>query len=168
MNVSYLAPCDAANLQFPTNTFDYHISHTVLEHIPPDDPIRIFREGSRVLKDDGLFVHCIDFSDHFSHGDSSISSVNFLQFDEVEWRRLSGNRFMYHNRMRLDEFEELIRRAQLDVRVVEPMVDAGACGLLERKPLPLDPRFEGKASQVNAASHAWLVAGVTRSVALSA
>jgi hypothetical protein len=75
---------------------------------------------------------------------------------------------MYHNRMRLDEFEELLRRVQLDVRMIESVVDAGACSLLERKALPLDPRFQGKTNQVNATSYAWLVAGVTRSVALPA
>jgi hypothetical protein len=30
-------------------------------------------------------VHNIDFTDHFSHSDPSISSVNFLQFSESQW-----------------------------------------------------------------------------------
>jgi hypothetical protein len=162
MNVTYLAPCDAARLQLPEKSFDYHVSYTVLEHIPPDTMIRIFDEGSRVLKDDGLFVHCIDFTDHCSHADASISSINFLQFGDDRWRKIAGNRFMYHNRIRMDDFEALLREAHLEVYLLEPSVDAHARSLLDKNGLILDQRFHAKSKEVNATSHAWMVAGIAR------
>ena len=161
INVEYIAPCDAASLPLGDNSVDYHVSYTVLEHIPPDVLKGILREGNRVLGRDGLFVHCVDFSDHFSHSDSSVSSVNFLQFTEEEWTSISGNRFMYHNRMRVDECESLFA-ANVDVRAVEPVVDPRARDLLQRNGLSLDGRFSEKSVETNATSHAWIVAGVRR------
>src|SRR3990172_5630409 len=82
LGIRYLAPADAARLPLPDGSVDYHISYTVLEHIPPDVLAAILREGRQVLRKDGLFVHFVDFSDHFSHSDKTISPVNFLQFSE--------------------------------------------------------------------------------------
>jgi SAM-dependent methyltransferase len=158
MNIRYLAPADAAHLDFPDGSIDYHVSYTVLEHIPPATLIRILHEGKRVLKNDGLFVHCIDFSDHFAHSDSSISSVNFLQFSDEEWQRLSGNRFMYHNRLRADEFRALLDESGVVVLEMEPFVDEKAKSLLEQGRLPLASRFHSKTPQTNATSYAWMVA----------
>ena len=33
INIKYLAPCDASNLPYKDEYFDFHISFTVLEHI---------------------------------------------------------------------------------------------------------------------------------------
>lgn len=156
-NIHYNAPADAAHLDLPDGSVDYHVSYTVLEHIHPATLSAILREGKRVLKPGGLLVHCIDFSDHFSHSDSSISSVNFLQFSDREWSRLGGNRFMYHNRLRVDEFRDLLEQAGLDVIGMEPFVDERAKNLLEHGGFPLDVRFRVKSPAINATSHAWVV-----------
>ena len=161
INVEYIAPCDAARLPLAESSIDFHVSYTVLEHIPPEVLKGVLREGNRVLKRDGLFVHCVDFSDHFSHSDSTVSSVNFLQFTEEEWARLSGNRFMYHNRLRVDECKSLFA-ADVDVRTVEPVIDPRARELLQRNGLSLDRRFREKSVETNATSHAWIIAGVRR------
>ena len=76
----------------------------------------ILRESRRLLVPDGLLYHVIDPSDHFSHDDESITAVNFLQFDDREWERLAGNRFMYHNRLRSFEHQALL--AEAGVRVL--------------------------------------------------
>lgn len=156
--IRYLAPADAASLPLSSGSIDYHVSYTVLEHIPPDILVAILREGSRVLTSDGLFVHCVDFSDHFAHSDPTISSINFLQFSEEEWNRLSGNRYMYQNRLRLDEFMHLMGRAALEPLSIDAIVDPEAKQLLERGGLSLAPRFRAKPPDTNATIDAWVIA----------
>lgn len=121
MNVEYVAPGDAAHLRLPDHSFDYHISYTVLEHIPADIILQILTEARRVLRPGGLLIHFIDPSDHFSHDDPSITAINCLQFSPGEWHKWAGNQFMYHNRLRAHEylalFEQvgvhLLRQAQM-------------------------------------------------------
>lgn len=88
--IDYLAPGDAANTQLPENSIDFHTSYTVFEHIPSDVLERILKEGNRIIKNKGLFVHRIDYSDHFSHSDKSISSINFLQYSDNEWNKFAA------------------------------------------------------------------------------
>jgi len=114
-SVEYLSPADAARLPFADDTFDFHVSHAVFEHIPGEDIYRILIEARRVLKDDGLLLHVIDPSDHFAHDDQSITAINFLRFDEREWARLAGNRFMFHNRLRACQYLEIFERAGVRV-----------------------------------------------------
>lgn len=51
--------CSALNLPYKDNTFDYHLSFEVLEHI--DDPYKFFGEASRVLKRRGCIVLTVPF-----------------------------------------------------------------------------------------------------------
>ena len=156
-NIRYRAPADASCLPFEANSIDYHISFTVLEHIPPVVLERIFQEGRRVLRPGGLFVHHIDFSDHFAHSDDAISSVNFLQFSESEWEGLAGNRYMFHNRLRIDEFQKLLVDLDLEILALDSKVDDDAVDLL-RKGFPLNERFRNKDSSTNGARDAWVIA----------
>jgi hypothetical protein len=89
--VDYVAPIDAADTRFPAQCIDFHTSYTVFEHIPLEVLKQILEEGNRIIKNNGLFVHRIDYSDHFSHSDKSISAINFLQYSDNEWERFAGN-----------------------------------------------------------------------------
>jgi SAM-dependent methyltransferase len=157
-DIRYLAPADAANLDIPGQSVDYHVSFTVFEHIPPDTLGGIMREGGRVLKTDGLFVHYVDFSDHFSHSDKDITAVNFLQFDEEKWDRYAGNRYMWHNRLRIDEFLDLLKSSGLRVLSSETKVDGRSLDTLKLGQLRLDRRFKDKTDEANATSSAWIAA----------
>ncbi|MBU6411231.1 MAG: methyltransferase domain-containing protein, partial [Verrucomicrobia bacterium] len=156
-HVRYWAPADAGNLALEPGSMDSHVSFTVLEHISAEALKRIFREGCRLLKPDGLFVHLIDFSDHFAHSDEAVSSVNFLQFSESEWNRLAGNRYMFHNRLRVDEFQNLLAELDLKILALDARVDDAAVAVLDRG-FPLDERFRNKDCRTNATLEAWLVA----------
>jgi SAM-dependent methyltransferase len=159
MNVRYLAPADAAALPLPSESIDYHVSSAVFEHVPPDALERILAEGKRLLRDGGLFVHGISLSDHFSHSDNSISSINFLQFTEDEWAYYAGNRFMYHNRLRIDDYLAVFERVGIAIVSVTSTLDDRAAEEL-RKGFPLDGRFKNKSIEVNATNGASLVGAV--------
>lgn len=138
--IEYVAPADAARLSVPDGTIDFHISFTVLEHIPAHIIGPMLKESRRVIKPGGLLLHIIDPSDHFSHDDHSITAVNFLQFSDRAWARLAGNQFMYHNRLRAYEYVDLFKRA--GVRLVSRLetIDQRSLETL-RKGFRLDERF---------------------------
>jgi len=160
-NIQYLAPADAAHLDLESRSIDCHVSHTVFEHIPPDIILAILAEGKRVVKEGGLFIHDIDFSDHFSMSDPTITAINFLQFSEAEWKRYSDNRYAYVNRLRIDDFVELFGEAGLEIVSVNSHIDPRAAEALARG-FPLDERFREKAPDVIATAAAWFVAKARR------
>ncbi|CAN5806123.1 hypothetical protein BH20ACI3_BH20ACI3_27100 [soil metagenome] len=123
MNIEYISPGDAAKLPVADHSFDFHISHAVIEHIPGPEISNILIEARRVLVPGGLLIHIIDPSDHFAHDDKSITAINFLQFDESEWEGLSGNQFTYHNRIRGFEYMELFARAGVHVLWQQQSID---------------------------------------------
>ncbi|HYG80152.1 MAG TPA: class I SAM-dependent methyltransferase [Pyrinomonadaceae bacterium] len=138
--IKYLAPADATKLEFPGGSFDFHVSHAVFEHIPAETISAILAEARRLLKPEGLLMHIIDPSDHFSHDDPSITAVNFLQFSEREWERWAGNKFMYHNRLRAFEYGELFERAGVRVLRQSEAVDEPSL-LALRNGFRLDEKF---------------------------
>ena len=70
--IDYIAPGNAANTGLDSLSIDFHTSYTVLEHIRPDVLKQIFEEGNRIIRSNGIFIHKIDYSDHFSHFDEKI------------------------------------------------------------------------------------------------
>jgi hypothetical protein len=84
--------------------------------------------------------------------------VNFLRYSEAAWRWYGGNRYNYHNRLRLDEFEQLIRDAGLAIISEKPEIDRAALRVLESG-FPLAARFAGKPREINATDKALVVAG---------
>ena len=156
-HIQYLAPADAMRLDLEAESIDYHVSFTVLEHIPAAILQGIFQEGRRLLNPEGLFVHYIDFTDHFAHSDERISSVNFLQFSDREWQDLAGNRFMFHNRLRVDDFRALFRGLGLEIISLDGKIDDGAIEVMKQR-FTLSERFRTKDLVTNATMDGWLVA----------
>jgi SAM-dependent methyltransferase len=154
--IRYLAPHDAARLPLANGSIDWHVSNNVLEHIAPDVMGDILLEGRRVVRQDGLLIHRVDFSDHFSEVDARITTVNFLRYSERQWRWYAGNRYNYHNRLRIDELESIVRAAGLEVVLQLAEVDPVAMRLLESG-FKLDARFAEKSNEVNATQTAVVV-----------
>ncbi|MFM7529689.1 MAG: class I SAM-dependent methyltransferase [Nodosilinea sp.] len=155
VNIEYIAPGDASHLDMPENLIDFHTSYTVFEHIPPENIIAILKEGRRILKKNGIFVHCIDYSDHFSHSDKSISSINFLQFSNDQWHRIAGNRYAYTNQLRHDDFLNLFLDSSSNVLVDETNFDDSL--LLKITQLNLSENFKFKPREILAITSAWIV-----------
>jgi len=155
--ITYIAPGDAANTRLPDESIDFHTSYTVFEHIPPAALEKILREGNRITKGSGLFVHYIDYSDHFSHSDKGISAINFLQYSDRAWARYAGNRYMYANRLRHDDFLSLFESVGQRVLGADPVTDQNVQNILATGKLKLDDRFRVKSKDVLAMTAAWIV-----------
>jgi hypothetical protein len=146
--IEYHAPTDAAKTDLLENSIQYHISHTVYEHIPLSVIQNILEEGNRIITKDGLFINIIDYGDHFSYMDKNISIINFLQYNDREWEKYAGNRYMYMNRARHDEFVELFANAGHDFLEIEPYVNKEVENLIKNNKIVLDTRFKNKSVEI--------------------
>lgn len=158
INVTYIAPANPGHLDLPSHSIDYHVSHVVVEHIAREALDGIFLEGNRLLKESGLAIHYATLADLFSDFDHSISPINFLQFSEREWASIAGNRYMYHNRLRVDELRELFERVGFEILWQEAKVDLESLQVIKNGQLALAPRFKGKSPETNASKHVWIIA----------
>ena len=141
-NIDYRAPADACYLDIDDKTIDCQFSMSVFEHIPLSILNLILIETKRILANDGIIMHSIDLSDHFSLSDPSITSINFLQFSEKEWEKWAGNKFTYHNRLRAPEFYKLFNDIGVQIILKEEHIDRKALEIINRG-FPLDNRFAG-------------------------
>lgn len=155
--ITYIAPGDAARTGLGADEIDFHTSFNVFEHIPRAVLLAILDEGNRIIRRTGLFVHRVDYSDHFSHSDTRISPINFLQYSDEQWAHYADNRYMYMNRLRHDDFLALFESARHSILAAEPTIDAPSLQLLRDGGLSVDARFGGKTEEVLATTEAWIV-----------
>ena len=155
--ITYIAPGDAARTGLSPASIDFHTSFNVFEHIPRDVLMAILAEGNRIISDAGLFVHRVDYSDHFSHSDTHISPINFLQYSDAKWNRYAGNRYMYMNRLRHDDFLALFGSNGHKILATEPAIDKASLELLSEGRLNVDARFGDKAVEVLATTASWII-----------
>ena len=151
--IEYHAPADARRLPVPDASFDLHVSHVVLQHVPPAVLVEMLAEARRVLRPSGCLVHFIDLSDMFSHDDPTIPAVHFLRFSDAEWQRLAGNRFMYTSRLRPSGYHQVFAEAGLRVLDEKRIVDEPSLALLKSGALPVDRKFAHLPPEELAARH---------------
>ncbi|WP_202763391.1 methyltransferase domain-containing protein [Bathymodiolus thermophilus thioautotrophic gill symbiont] len=154
--IEYISPSDASNTHLSDASIDFYTSNNVFEHIPKNTLKEIFNEGRRITKDNGLCVHHIDYSDHFSHSDKNISAINFLQYGDIEWRKCANNRYMYMNRMRHDGFIDLFADSGCQIIKVKTNVDALSQTLLGSKNFISDEKFCSKTNKILAITDVWI------------
>ena len=155
--IKYIAPGDAANTSLSPRYIDFHTSFTVLEHIRPEILGEILREGNRIIKANGLFIHRIDYSDHFAHFDKSISLINFLQYSDADWEKQAGNRYRYLNRLRHDDFISLFQSAGHKILINEREVNQQLLALVKNGGIQLDEKFRNKSEEVISIIDSWIV-----------
>ncbi|WP_320668151.1 class I SAM-dependent methyltransferase [Prochlorococcus sp. MIT 1307] len=157
IGIRYIAPCDSTRLPFRDKYFDFQISTNVLEHIPKNKISGIFPEIKRVLSEDGLCLNLIDYSDHFAHSDHNISLIHFLRFSSQDFKSLAGNRYMYMNRLRDDDFQQLFADLEMKTIFSEKVVDSSILNLLKTndKSVFLHDDFKFKEKDCLATTHAW-------------
>jgi hypothetical protein len=155
--IEYIAPGDAAKTGLSDNCVNYHVSHTVYEHIPLNIIKNILQEGNRIIVQNGLFINCIDYGDHFSYMDKDISVINFLQFNDKEWKKYAGNRYMYMNRARHDEFVELFKAVEHDCIEIEPAKNETIFEMLAKNEIVLDEKFKTKGDEILSITGSWFI-----------
>ncbi len=161
-SIEYIAPGDAADTGLPSGSVDVHTSYTVFEHIPEDVIRRILAEGTRITGDHGIFVHRVDYSDHFYTFDKGITTINFLKYSDRAWRAYAGNRYAYTNRLRHDDMLRLFEDAGHRIVATRPDVDERALALLRSGTFRLNERFSAKPESVLAISASWIVSAKER------
>jgi hypothetical protein len=161
--ITYIAPGDASKTNLSEDSIDFHTSYTVFEHIPASILEEILKEGDRITRPSGLLVHRIDYSDHFSHSDHSISPINFLQFSDSEWSKYGDNRYMYMNRLRHDDFCTLYKSIGQTILKVKPDINPDCLRLLNTGEFVVNSRFSEKSINVLSTTGSWFVTTNTKS-----
>jgi len=123
-------------------SIDVLVSRAVLEHIRPGILISLFAEFRRVLKPDGYMCHVIDNTDHYAHTDKSINYVNFLRFEDWEWRLLTINPFAYTNRLRHSDYRRLLVSAGF--RIIRESTRVDKTSLASLGSMRLAEKFRNK------------------------
>ena len=157
-HIEFKSPADARNLNWISDqSIDCYFSNDVLEHIPQAIIKECLNEGHRVLKKEGLMIHLVDFTDHFSHSDQSINALNFLKFSDDDWAKYADNRYMYMNRARVDDIEKLFENSNYKLLAYDDEVDPVLLDRLQNNSIELDEKFRLKKHHHLATLRAWFV-----------
>ena len=157
MNIEYIPDLDARSTLIKDKTIDYYFSNNVLEHIESKLINEILYEQKRITKNEGLMINYIDYSDHFSHSDDSISSLNFLQYSANEWSRYGDSKFIYMNRLRHDDFENIFKKLKYKNKYVEISKENDYQKIIESDNFKLAECFSNKSNEVLSIIGAWFV-----------
>ncbi|MBV9995275.1 MAG: methyltransferase domain-containing protein [Caulobacteraceae bacterium] len=112
--ISYRAPCAVETLELPANTIDVVTSSSVLEHVPAGEIAGLLRACVKPLRPGGIMSHVVDFSDHYSHSDGSISNFNYCTMSAEEWSKYNPG-IHFQNRLRHADYLKLFHDAGLSV-----------------------------------------------------
>ena len=139
--IDYRAPCDARATGLEAESVDLISSTFTMEHIPRADLAAILRECRRLLAPDGILSSAIDYKDHFSYADPSLSPYNFLTLGDRTWR-IVNSALQHQNRLRHRDYVELFEDAGLEIVSVEAE-EATPADLATLASLDLAPAFRG-------------------------
>jgi len=113
-NIQYLAPCDIEEIENKKMLFDACISSTTLEHLSSTQLRDTFLRLKKIIKKDGIISSLIDYSDHYSHTDKNIGSLNFLKFNKNEWEKFNTPYF-YQNRFRHQDYRNFFLKHNFEI-----------------------------------------------------
>jgi SAM-dependent methyltransferase len=153
--IHYHGPADAARTALADRSVDLVYSNVVLEHVPPPEIDRLFREAYRILRPNACMVHLIDPSDHFAHSDASISPINFLRFSDAEFVKYNSV-FLFQNRLRAPTWRHLIERHGFQISYWRRSIDQQALECLST--LGIDEAFAPMTPEDLCTTAIWVVA----------
>jgi SAM-dependent methyltransferase len=113
-NISYRCPMDVCDMSFSSESFDFVLSFSVLEHV--SDPAKAVQELARVLKAGGLAFQTITTQDHRSF--SKVAGYNpfsFRSYSAADWEQIASRKF-YQNRVFPAQWRDLFEQSGLQVR----------------------------------------------------
>ena len=114
-NISYKAPFHIEDFSAEKKKFDICVNTTTLEHFSVNDLDKFLQNIKKILIKDGWISSVIDYSDHYSHTDKNIQSLNFLKFSENEWARFN-NSYLYQNRLRHYDYKNFFEKYKRKLR----------------------------------------------------
>jgi hypothetical protein len=158
LNVTYVCPGDAGDTKLPAESIDFVCSSNVLEHMRPEAISAMHRESLRLLRPGGMVAHRFNPADHYSHNDSSITSVNFLKFSQAQWYWIGGSGLAYHNRLRCSQQRRMLENTGFSVTLSRVRPDERALIALKNHELDVHPDFAEMALEDLAGEYMWLVA----------
>jgi len=107
-NLIYIAPTNLKKIKESNLKFDACISSTTLEHIPKNELEETLHLLKDIIKKDGIISALIDYSDHYSHTDKNIGSLNFLKFNSNKWKNYNTP-MLFQNRLRHQDYRKLFK-----------------------------------------------------------
>lgn len=121
LGVDFHPECDLSNSNavervIPTKT-DVAFSSNVLEHIEPDTLELIFKNLVNINPGDFIQYHHVDLADHLSHAIKGLHPLNFYRYSPATWAILAGNRYMYSNRLTLNDYSSILESAGIDNKI---------------------------------------------------
>ena len=157
MKIIYFPKLDAKKTSLLDNTIDFYFSNNVFEHINIESISDILIEQKRITKNNGLMINYIDYSDHFSHTDKSISSINFLQYDDISWSKYGANRFIYMNRLRHDDFINIFDKHSYNCIITEINREVNFNEIIKKNSFEIHESFRKKSKDTLSILGSWFV-----------
>ena len=105
-NIDYIAPYNLKDFKNENKKFDMCISTAALEHFSINDLNDYLNDLKTILKKGGFISAGIDYSDHYSHTDRTISGLNFLSYSNKEWEKYNSSS-LYQNRLRHQDYKKI-------------------------------------------------------------
>jgi hypothetical protein len=138
--VKYFPKSNVITSELPERV-DLVFSRFVLEHVTPDDLLKMHQRFANDLPDETLILHLISPSDHRAYSDKSLSHYDFLQYTQKEWNKIQ-TKFDYHNRLRLPHFIEAFENSGYEILHLEyDKVEKDSGKYRKFKKLEIDQEF---------------------------
>jgi hypothetical protein len=112
-NIKYYAPFNIIDIK-EKNKFDAIISTNVIEHIPKKNFEIILDKCIKIIKNNGILSFLIDYSDHYSHTDKKITSMNFLKYTDQEFKKYNTP-LLFQNRLRHYDYIDIFIKKKLKI-----------------------------------------------------
>jgi hypothetical protein len=145
---------DATHSRLPSRSVDLFTSIGVLEYLPTEALVPLFREFLRIAATDAVMSHLILFDDQYAYYDPQITPLNFLRFSDRAWRQLN-NPIIPLNRLRITDYRRALRDAGFRI-IDETVVDRCDAAVLAKTRLA--PRFRCYPEEDLLVLRAWLAA----------
>jgi Methyltransferase domain len=140
--IDYRGNSDARCLALPDGSIDLIATTNTLEHIPYETLKSILKECYRLCHQDSVVSMKIDYSDHYSHSDKSLSPYNFLTFSDRAWSKFNSA-IHYQNRLRHSDYKKLFLEVGFQIVSEQTKKTENAEENLSK--LTLDSRFQNYA-----------------------
>jgi len=94
---------DAQHTTLEPGAVDFFLSNSVLQEIPKQILLGIFREFRRVASTTSTMSHYVNMVEPYADCDPTLTAYHFLQYSDLTWRFIN-NSLHYHNRLRISDY----------------------------------------------------------------